>query len=217
MWGAIADIGMGLLGFGGQASTNRANRDMAREQMAFQERMSSTAAQRSVEDYRRAGLNPALAYERTASSPGGASAVINDAVEKGISTAQHSRTVRASLAAMKAQTEHSRASAGAATATANNQLADAALKNQALTFNTETMPYTGRQMAAKALLEEAAVSGASNTAALQKLIAPYIQGAGQISNYLRTNQRRISGAVRRTIDPKTSFEAVRKRLEPKKR
>lgn len=49
------------------------NQAMARENMAFQERMSNTAYQRAMEDMRKAGLNPMLAFSQGgANAPGGA-------------------------------------------------------------------------------------------------------------------------------------------------
>lgn len=104
----LPDIALGILGAGGEMLTNRSNAKMAREQMRFQERMSSTAAQRAVKDYTLAGLNPALAYERPASSPGGASALMGNPVEAGINTAQQARQVKAQLELLGEQTEKTR-------------------------------------------------------------------------------------------------------------
>ena len=114
VWPALiaagAQLAGGAMSSRGQRKTNEMNKQMAREQMAFQERMSSTAYQRSTKDLEKAGLNRILAIGGPASSPGGASAVMQNAaapmaegLKGAVSSALAAKTALQNLDNMKDQ------------------------------------------------------------------------------------------------------------------
>ena len=103
-WGTLGSIAGSVLPGVGQHMANVATRKLAREQMRFQERMSSTAWQRAVGDMKRAGINPLLAFQQGgASSPGGAMARMENVLAPSVSSAVQLQQVKKQLQLVDAQ------------------------------------------------------------------------------------------------------------------
>lgn len=128
-----------ILGYAGQRKANKQNIALAREQMAFQERMSNSAYQRAMADMRKAGLNPILAAKQPASTPGGQTARVDSALGAGVNAFN-------TTASAKAQIQNLQANTG---------LTSAKAKNQELMNSAYTNPGdTPEQIQAKVELKE---------------------------------------------------------------
>lgn len=196
--GALGPAAIGAVGsFLGGSQANAANLRIAKEQMAFQERMSSTAHQREVTDLRAAGLNPILSVNRSgASTPAGASATMQNVLGDAVKTGVNTFSAAAAAKLTQAQINATNAAADASSAQAAKTATETTGVNLDNLAKAKNVPYLEQNALSEAATKyqaflaaeqnvhkiTAELEGVQISNANQNLLNPLVQTAQALAN-----------------------------------
>lgn len=186
---AAGNIGAGLGNYFGAKATNEANKEIAKDQMEFQERMSNTAYQRSMADMRAAGLNPMLAMSQGgAATPSGAAIAMQNPFSGASQALGAAASSAVEMARTKAQIENVRKDTQLKEAATNVAKQEAKVKQS-----------TAQVVATNAALAKANLPAQTAHAKLNEKYAP-------VDNWLQRATNFIGGIIglRRAVGPRGS-------------
>ncbi len=187
--GFLGNVVGGLFGRSGQNSANEANLAIARENRAWQERMSNTANQRAAADLEKAGLNRILALGRPASTPAGNTATmlnknakLQEGIAGGISTALQAKQIQQNLKESDSRIMLQGEQASNARAQANLYQSQAGQSEQMTNESMERMRNT--------IVERTGIDTRNKMAELQRQILshqiPGVKAEGDLWRWLAT-------------------------------